>query len=165
MASGINSFVRGETKSLFPDAQNVVSALSTWNQGDIVFLDPADKLLKQITTGEDGTNVAGIASNSIVAGKIVGPYSGLTDVTEGAGSISGPDYGAVFSMKLKSGDTFTHGGAVYPSQGVGQTREVTSVAGALKQIGIYQGPTVTAGATSEGECLIGARANNDSLKV
>jgi len=55
-------------------------------------------------------------------------------------------------MKLKSGDTFAAGDAVYACAVDAQT---VSSAG-TNQIGIFQGDTVTAGALSEGEILIGA---------
>lgn len=166
MASGINSLRRRvATKMVFPDLTSLLSlTLSTWNQGDFLDWDTTNNCVIRTGATGDGTHFLGIAANSVSLGKIVGPYPGLTDVVEGTGSVQGPEYGDVHTVKGKSGDTFTDGCLVYPSQGAGQTREVTSTAGALKAIGLYQGATVTAGASTEVECLIGARHPNDTLK-
>jgi hypothetical protein len=164
MASGVNSMRRRiATKSLFPDCQAEVTTSSTWEQGD--FLAWVTDHIEVIPTSiEDGTNFLGIASNSVANGVLLDPYVNLTDTEPGPGALSGPEYGDVHAVIGKTGDTFTKGGLVYPSIGAGKTREVTSVAGALKAIGIYQGPTVTASAGQQIECLIGVQYPNLTLK-
>jgi len=138
-------------KSVYESAINVIDATVSFNQGDILCLDSG--LLKAVTADADGATVLGVAQSTIVLGKVVGPYSGLaTSAAQAIEDIAGPVYGVIVKMKLKSGDTFAAGDAVYACAVDAQT---VSSAG-TNQIGIFQGDTVTAGASSEGEILIGA---------
>lgn len=138
-------------KSLFESAKALIDATVSFNQGDILFLDGA--LIKPVTADADGASVLGVAQATVVLGKVVGPYAGLaTSAAQAIEDIAGPVYGVIVKMKLKSGDVFGPGDAVYACAVDAQT---VSSAG-TNQIGIFQGATVTAGASSEGEILIGA---------
>lgn len=138
-------------KSLFESAKALIDATVSFNQGDILFLDGA--LIKPVAADADGASVLGVAQATIVLGKVVGPYAGLaTSAAQAIEDIAGPVYGVIVRMKLKSGDVFGPGDAVYACAVDAQT---VSSAG-TNQIGIFQGATVTAGASSEGEILIGA---------
>ena len=139
-------------KSVYESAINVIDATVSFNQGDILCLDSG--LLKAVAADADGATVLGVAQATISSGKVVGPYAGLaTSAAQAIEDIAGPVYGVVVRMKLKSGDSFVPSGAVYACAVDAQT---VSSAGS-NQIGIFQGPAITAGSSSEGEILIGAK--------
>jgi hypothetical protein len=138
-------------KSVYESAINVIDATVSFNQGDILCLD-SDKL-KAVAADADGATVLGVAQATVLLGKVVGPYSGLaTSSAQAIEDIAGPVYGVIVRMKLKSGDVFGPSDAVYACAVDAQT---VSSAG-TNQIGIFQGASITAGASSEGEILIGA---------
>lgn len=158
--TGKNRIFRSENpRSLFESAKNVVTSASSWQQGDLLAYDTSSHIVRVVSSTADSANFLGIADNVVSSGKLVGPYSGLTktDASEALGDLHGPVYGVEGMMKLKSGDVFTSGLKVYLANGA-DTQTVSSVdPGDANHIGIYVGPTVTAGSGSEGPCLIGAR--------
>ena len=138
-------------KSIFESAKALIDATISFNQGDILFLD--GELIKPVTGDADGETVLGIAQSTVVLGKVVGPYAGLaTASAQAIEDIAGPVYGVIAKLKLKSGDSFVPGGVVYACAVDAQT---VSSAGTYP-IGVFQGASVTAGASSEGEVLVGA---------
>lgn len=158
-------YVSVDPKSLFERAEDVLSSSVTYNQGDLLAFDTSSKILKVVSTTADADNFLGIANNVVYQGKLVGPYTGLTqtNAAEAIGQVLGPVYGVVANMKLLSGDAFTPGCKVYLAW-TGDSQTVTSSdPGDGKNIGIYNGPSVTAGATSQGPCLIGARYGMGAL--
>ena len=140
-------------KSVFESAKALISSAISFNQGDILFLDETNHLIKPVTADADGATVLGIAQATISSGKVVGPYAGLaTSSAQAIEDIAGPVYGVIVKLKLKSGDSFVPGGAVYACAVDAQT---VSSSGS-NQIGIFQNDAVTAGSSSEGEVLVGA---------
>lgn len=138
-------------KSLFPEASVVVDSTVSYNQGDLLFLDSG--LLAPVTADADGATILGIAPQTVVLGKPKSAYSGTAvDAAQAIEALSGPVYGVVAKLKLKSGDSFVPGGAVYACAVDAQT--VSSVG--TNQIGVFQDAAVTAGALSEGKVLLGA---------
>lgn len=141
-------------KTVFSSVKSLLDATVSYEQGDLLFLDAG--LVKPVTADADGATILGIAKQTIVDGKIKAVYSG-TDVAaaQAVEEVAGPEYGVIAKMKLKSGDSFTAGGLVYATAVDAQT--VSSIG--TNPVGVFQGPAVTAGATSEGEVLLGAIVN------
>lgn len=152
-------FVSVAPKSEFERAKDVLSSAVTYKQGDLLAFDTSSKILKVVSTTADSANFLGIADNFVTSGKLVGPYTGLTatDAAEAIGQVEGPKYGVIATLKLLSGDAFTPGAKVYLANGAdSQTVTITDPSDG-KNIGLYQGPALTAGATSEGPILLGCR--------
>lgn len=137
--------------SVFEEALPLVSSAISWNQGDLLYLDTVNALLKPVTADADGATICGIARQTIVSGKPVSPYQGTAvDAAQAAVAIAGPQHGVIAKMKLKSGDAFVPGGAVYACAVDAQT--VSSVG--TNPVGVFQDKAVTAGASSQGAVLL-----------
>jgi hypothetical protein len=150
-------------KSVFDDAKAVISSAISFFQGDLMYLDTTNHLIKRVAATGDAATFIGIADESISSGKLLGPYTGLTltDAAEAIGPVQGPKSGVIASMKLKSGDAFVPGGLVYLADGQ-DCQTVSSVdPGDHFHIGIFQDAAVTAGAGSVGKVLIGSRYGAD----
>jgi hypothetical protein len=142
--------------SLFESALNVISTAVSWNQGDLIYLDTATKLLKPVTSDANCATFQGIAIQTIVSGVAVGPYAGL-GTTQAVSDISGPKYGVIANLKLKSGDVFLTGQDVYGSAVDAQTVSASGT----NSIGKFQDAGLTAGSSSTGNVLLGAVAALD----
>jgi hypothetical protein len=135
---------------VFPDAKKGIDSTISWNQGDILYFDDTNNLIKPIASDANGATVMGIAQQTIVNGKPVSPYQGTAvDAAQAIPALAGPQYGVVAKMLLKSGDSFNFGDLVYYG---GDAQTVSSTG--TNSIGIYQGAAVTASAGSEGEVLL-----------
>lgn len=154
----------GPGKSLFDDCSNVTAGV-TWNQGDLIAFDTSAHKLKVVTAQTDAANIVGIADNTIVSGKLAGPYDGLAgNNTASIGPLfSGPKYGVVASLKLLSGDAFTTGCPVYLTTASDAQTVTVTAPSTNDPIGIYQGPAVTASSGSVGPVLIGCRYPNAAI--
>lgn len=144
--------------SLFESAKNVIDSTSTWNCGDLLFLDDTANLLKPLAeaTG-DSVGLCGVAVQTLVSGKIKSPYTGTAvDASEAISDIKGPVYGVIASMVLATGVAFAKGDLVYGIDGVAgaNAQTVTSVADG-SPVGLYQGDTVASATAGQlGEVLI-----------
>lgn len=160
MSNARNNLVRQLShRSLFESALPVLSTLSTWNDGDILFFDATNKIINAITGDGCIANLVGVAQQSVKNGIVPSPYQGTAvDASVGFSDMEGPAYGDIFSMVLKSGDSFTPGIPVYATTDP-QTVTVTNP-GSGNNVGIFQGPAVTPSVTGTfGDVLIGARYN------
>lgn len=136
--------------SVFEEAQALVSSAISWNQGDLIYLDTTNHLLKALDSDAHAATICGIARQSISSGKPSPVYQGTAvDAAAAIEGIAGPQAGVIAKMKLKSGDAFVPGCAVYYG-GDAQTVSVTGT----NTVGLYQDASVTAGATSEGNILL-----------
>lgn len=136
--------------TVFPDAQKVISSAISWEQGDLIYFDDTNNLLKKLDSDANAATVCGIAIQSISSGKPISPYQGTAvDAAQAIESLAGPQFGVVAKMLLKSGDTFNPGDLVYYG---GNAQTVSSTG--TNSVGIYQGATVTATSGSEGEVLL-----------
>lgn len=160
----INNIVRSVSpKSIFESAKAVITSAVSFNQGDLIAFDDTNNRLKAVAATADAAAILGVARQTIVSGKVVSPYSGTAvDAAQAIEDIAGPVYGVVASLKLKSGDTFAPGDKVYVTVTDAQTVTVTDP-GDGNHVGIYQGAQVTAGASSKGDILVGARFGMASL--
>jgi hypothetical protein len=118
----------------------------TFNQGDLMCYDSSVPGIRAVTSTADGANILGISPVSVVAGKLAGPYDGLTatNAAQAAQDFRGPISGFEASMKLNSGDAFTFGCKVYLVDG-GDTQTVT-ITDTLTSgyfVGYYTGPAFT----------------------
>ena len=148
-------------KSLYEDATPLTDATISYNQGDLAVLDSGK--IRAIKVGDDGSNFLGITRESIVNGKLKSPYVTDVDNSQAISSIPGPVYGVTAKLVLKTGDALNPGYPVYPDPASG-TYHVTSTAGALKAIGLYQGPAIASALAGQGiEVLLGARTIEDVL--
>lgn len=148
--------------SVFPEIDiSLIASDSTWDQGDLLILN-ASNFIKRGAAEADYSAALGIAAQSVVNGKVVSPYSTDSTSNQALVPLAGPIFGIVATMNLKSGDTFTKGQLVYANPGT-LFNEVQA-AGA-KAVGVYQGPTVTAVASSTGDVLIASRYPGDTFKI
>jgi len=136
--------------SLFEEAQALVSSAIDWNQGDLIYLDTVANLLKPLGSDANAATICGIARQTIVAGKPKAVYQGTqVDAAAAIEGVAGPQAGVIAKMKLKSGDAFVPGGAVYYG---GDAQTVSSTG--TNVVGIFQDAAITAGATSEGNVML-----------
>jgi hypothetical protein len=148
--------------SAFESAKAVISSASTWNQGDLVYFDDVNNVLKAVTGDTDAATFCGIARQSIVAGKPVSPYQGTAvDAAQAIEELGGPQFGVIAKLKLKSGDSFAPGDLVYASSVDAQTVSVSGT----NAIGIFQDAAIVASSGSEGQVLIGNRLRTTGLCV
>jgi len=154
----INNIVRSvRPGSIFESALAVISSAVSFNQGDLLYFDTTNKLIKPVTSDTDGARVLGIARNTLVNGKLISSYSGTAvDASQAIEDIAGPQFGVVALLKLKSGDAFTAGGLVYACAVDAQTVSSTGT----NPVGIFQDAAITAGSSSTGKVLVGC--NNGS---
>lgn len=146
-----NRIVRSVSpNSLFEEAKPLISSAISWNQGDLLYLDTVNNLIKPLASDANAATILGIARQSIVSGKPVSPYQGTAvDAAQAIENLGGPQFGVVAKMLLKSGDAFIPGGAVY----YGGDAQTVSSAG-TNSVGVYQGPALTAASGSEGEVAL-----------
>jgi hypothetical protein len=139
-----------------------ISSAVSFNQGDLLYYDATNHLVKKMSAEGDAATCLGIATVTVASGVLVGPYSGLASSASVAiQAITGPQYGDISALILKSSDALVHGAYVYadPSDGA----EFVQASG-TKPIGVYQGPAITGDGVKTVECLLGARFPNDTLK-
>jgi hypothetical protein len=158
----VDNIVRGGPgKSLFEDGKTVAGS-STWNQGDLVCFDTSSHSVRVVAATGDAVTIVGVADNNVISGKLVGPYTGLTqvDAAQSSPGFVGPKYGVTARLKLHTGDAFVLGCKVYLSDG-DDTQTVTSTAPDANYIGIFVGSggsaVASAAADQLGDILIGAR--------
>lgn len=145
--------------SAFEEAKPVVSSAVTWYQGDLIYFDDSANLLKVVAATGNAATFCGIARNTVISGKLQGPYTGLTatDAAEATSAIVGPVAGVEAKMKLKASDAFAAGDKVYlVNGGDSQTVTVTDP-GDANFVGFYQDAAKTASAGDEGTILIVCR--------
>lgn len=141
--------------SMFEDAKNVISSASTYNQGDLLYFDTVNYILKPVAATGNAATICGVARQSVTSGKVVSPYPTPAN-SEAIASVAGPVYGVIATLNLKSGDAFTPGCKVYLSAVDAQGVTVTDPGDGL-HIGVYQGKSLTAGSGATGEVLVGCR--------
>jgi hypothetical protein len=156
---------RGPGKSLFEDGKSVAAA-QTWNQGDLMCYDATLNTnlggIRPVAATGDGATFIGIADNAVTGGKLVGPYTGLTqtDASEVGPGFVGPKYGVEADMDLVTGDAWIMGQKAYLANG-GTSQQVTSVpTGDSNYVGIFvdpQGAITSAAAGQVGRILLGCR--------
>ena len=138
--------------SMFESAIALIDATISFNQGDLLYLDTTNHLIKALTSDTTGATVQGIARQTIVLGKPVSPYSGTAvDAAQAIADVAGPQFGVIANMKLKSGDVFVPGQTVYGTSVDAQTVSASGTNG----VGIFQDAGITAGSSSTGNILLG----------
>jgi hypothetical protein len=130
--------------SIFESARHLVNSTVNFDQGDLMYLDSG--LLAKQAVGATGANFLGIATVKVVAGKYAPIYPTDTNAAISASDVPGPRTNVIAKLPVKSGDALTPGDKVYPDPASG-AYHVTTTAGSLVAIGVYQGPIV-ASATS-----------------
>lgn len=149
-------------KSLFEDATAVIPSTLSYNQGDLLAFDSTNHVLMLLTAETDANTFCGIATNTVVSGKLKSPYTGTAvDAAAGANVIQGPVYGDICSLQLKSGDSLNPGDLVY-TYPAGSNASVQATG--TKAVGIYEGAAVTAGSSTFINVFLGARYPADTLK-
>lgn len=135
----------------FESAKALISTAVSFNQGDLLYLDTVNNLIKAVTADADAANFSGIARVTISSGKLISPYQGTAvDAAVAISDIPGPQHGVIAKMKLKAADSFVPGGLVYATNVDAQT---VSSAG-INAIGRFQGAAITAVSGDEGEVLL-----------
>lgn len=149
--------------SVFDDCRNQIDATITFEQGDLLYLDTG--LIRKQKVGDTGLNFLGIADQSVTLGKVNPPYTTDDSAAEAIASVVGPKSGVVAKLVSKTGDAWLVGAKVYPDPATG-TNGVSSTAGALIAIGIYQGPAIVAAAAGqEIEVLIGETYSAGAMNI
>ena len=147
-----NNIVRGgaQARSVFPSALNLISSAISFNQGDLCYLDTTNHLIKPLDSDAHAAYALGVAVNTIVSGKLVSAYQGTAvDAAQAIEDVSGPVYDVIANFKLKSGDSFVAGQAVYYG---GDAQTVSSTG--TNVVGIFQDAAITAGSGSTGNVLV-----------
>ena len=162
--TAINNIKRSvKPATIFPSAKALVDSSVSFNQGDLIAL--VSGKLKAVALDADTQTFLGVATVTVVSGKLASPYVTAVDASQGTPDIPGPVFGVVANFKLKSGDTFTEGAVVYPyGAGDAQTISSSSNSGARYPIGIFAGATVTAGSSSTGDVYVGVNNPDGVLK-
>lgn len=164
MTAAKNTIIRSVSPgSVFPSARKVISSAVSYNQGDLLVFDATNKLIKVPTAETEGNTFLGVATETIVSGKLQSPYTTAVDASQAISDVPGPEYGVVAQCTLKGGDSLTAGQLVYlrPEEG---TRCIQSTG--TKAIGVYQGAAVTGGPSTSPtnvEIYIGHRYPGDTL--
>lgn len=130
------------TRSLFPNAHALISSAISFVQGDLLYLDTTAHLIKKITVETQSATFLGVAPVTVVSGVYPKAYVTDVDASVGIPAIPGPQYGSVFTCKLKAGDAIVPGQLVYADPGTAGNG--VSVTVGTESIGIYQGAALTA---------------------
>lgn len=140
----------------FPDVYFLTTSSISYNQGDLLILDTTAHTIRKPVSEAECATFAGIAVETVVSGKLKRPYVTAVDGSFGADSIVGPQFSLVAALQLTSGQTLNPGAFVY---GDPVTGPFNVQAAGTNAIGVYQGPTVTAGASTFVEVLLGCRVS------
>lgn len=152
-----NNIVRSVApKSLFESLKPVLSASSTWNQGDLLAFDATNKIVIAATGAGSAANILGVARNTMSSGKMPSPYQGTdVDASQAIEDAAGPVYGVVASLVLATGAAFNPGDPVYISSTDPQTVGSSATG---SSVGIFVGAAVASAAAGQyGDILVGAR--------
>lgn len=163
MSTPKNNIVRSVSpKSVFPDAQSVISGAVSYNQGDLLVFDDSANLIALPSAESDGATFLGLATETLVSGVLARPYTTPVDASAAISAVPGPCYGVVAKLVLKTGSSLSPGDLVYldPSTGA-QAVQPTGT----KAIGMYQGSTISSSSAGQlVEVLLGCRHPGDVLK-
>lgn len=161
--AGVNTIVRSiAPKSVFEDAINVTSTTADFDQGDIMIFDDTNNVIRKPASEAECATMLGIARVSVIDGRMIGPYQGLTNAVPAISSLPGPVAGVIARLVSKTGDAWAPGDLVYADPATGSRGATVS---GTKAIGVYQGAAISsAAAGQEIEVLIGHRFPADSLK-
>ena len=141
--------------SVFPSLLHLVDNTISFEQGDLLFYDAANDLVKVLGAETDTAAFLGISEVTLVLGKIKQPYSTDVDASQAIVSEAGPVFGVVALLEAKSGDSFTPGvevGADAANLKRGASTTITT-----NSIGVYQGKALTASAGDLIEVLLTAQ--------
>ncbi len=142
--AGVNNIVKyNAPKAVFEDAKNGLSSAVSWNQGDLLYFDDTNNLIKKPTAETDGATFLGVARCTIVSGKVASPYNTDVVASQPIAEVPGPLFGVTANLVIKTGDSIAFGDFVYLDPATGSTG--VTVTG-TKKIGIYQGPAITGAA-------------------
>jgi len=137
-------------KSMFESAKALIDATISWNQGDLCYLDTTNHLIKALDSDAHAAAVVGIARQTVVLGKLKPVYQGTdVDAAVAIEDVAGPQVGVIAKLKLKAGDAFVAGGAVY----YGGDAQTVSSAG-TNLVGYFQDAGLTAVSGDEGSILL-----------
>lgn len=139
--AGVNNITRMVApKSIFESAINVISSAISFNQGDLLYFDDTNNLIKKPAAETDGATFLGVARVTVVSGKLASPYNTDVVASQAISDIPGPQYGVIAKLTLKTGDSISPGDKVYLDPATGTTGVTVS---GTKPIGIYQGKALT----------------------
>jgi len=131
-------------QSVFPDATALTDTTISYNQGDLLFLDTTAHLIKAVATeSTDSATFLGIATETVVLGKLKYPYSTDVDASSAASVLPGPQFGVVAKLILKTGDSLNPGDLVYAYPTV-DAQHVAATG--TYAIGAYQGAAISGAA-------------------
>lgn len=137
-------------KSMFESAKALIDSTISWNQGDLLYLDTTNHLLKALDSDAHAATVVGIARQTVVSGKLKPVYQGTdVDASVAIEDVAGPQVGVIAKLKLKAGDAFVAGGAVYYS-----TDAQTVSSSGTNLVGYFQDAGLTAVSGDEGSILL-----------
>lgn len=149
--------------SVMSNASPFIDATVSFNQGDLIAL--VSNKLKAIAIDGDTATLLGVATATVVSGKLKSPYATDVDASVGVSAVPGPAFGVIVEMTLNTGDAFTVGGLVYPIGTVdAQTVSSSSNTGARSACGVFVGVAVgSATAGQKGLIRLGARVGGNLL--
>jgi len=138
-----NNIVRSVNPySLFEDVQNLINSTTTITQGELVYLDTVNHLIKPVAAEANSATFLGAMPVSVVNGKIQSPYNTNVVASQAIQAIPGPKLGVVCKLTAKTGDAFVPGQkvALDPATGTDAVGTIITTA----SVGLYQGPAIAA---------------------
>lgn len=161
MSKGINRIKREiAPKTILPELGAAIVAGQSWKQGDLLYFDDTNNLVKPITVETQAATLLGLAQQSITNGVMDGPYTGLTDTSPSNPILAGPVYGVEVEMNLKDGDAVSIGDRLFATT----DPTIVSVTG-TKEIGVYTGnKNISAGTGLKLNMHLGSRFPLDTLR-
>jgi hypothetical protein len=160
--SGKNTVARKvATNFIAVDIKSMVASTTSFNQGDFLIGDTTNHIVALPVGETDGATLMGVASCSVVNGKLASAISTDVDAAQALPAIPGPTFGDEYLVVVKSGVTINPLDPVYLDPATG-TRGVTNTG--TKIIGVWADKALVGDGVKEGRAKIGARFNGDTLK-
>jgi hypothetical protein len=134
-------------RSMFPFSGGFLRSTISFDQGDLLIMDwdvNSKAFLRTPQAGDDFQFFCGISPSTVKNGWLARPYSTPTDAAAPPCEVSGPTFGVIAKMVLKSGDTVYTGDSIDWDSASGNAHSVTNVNGGMS-IGFYVGADVAIG--------------------
>lgn len=158
---GKDNIVRkGPGRTIFEELKPLVSASSTWLQGELLCFDTSSHIVRRVAATGDAATLLGVSDNAVTSGKLAGPYDGLTavDAAQVSAGIVGPKFGVEVQLKANTGDAFTAGCKVYLIDATDTMTVSVTDPSDHNYVGVYVGPAISSAAAGQLiTVLVGAR--------
>lgn len=164
----LNRIVRSvRPASIFESAKDLIGSSTSYNQGDLLVLDLVTHKIRPMQALDDFATIGmflGIATETVVNGKLKQPYTTDVDASQAIADLPGPVYGVVAKMKLVAGQTINPGDQLTGAVDVDAQTVTGTLPVGTNPICIYQGPAIVAAAAgTQIEVLLGQTVASGAL--